>query len=63
MERNTVYNQTMELIESLEDQGKITIIRPIRQVEVGRMEKNTAKLSALYQEGYDIARSFIESLD
>ena len=59
MERNTVYNRTMDLIESLEDQGKITVIRPIRPVEVGRMEKDTAKLSALYQEGYDIANQLI----
>ena len=59
MERNTVYNRTMDLIESLEDQGKITVIRPIRPLEVGRMEKDTAKLSALYQEGYDIANSLI----
>lgn len=59
MERNTVYNRTMDLIESLEDQGKITVIRPIRPLEVGRMEKDTAELSALYQEGYDIANSLI----
>lgn len=59
MERNIVYNRTMDLIESLEDQGKITVIRPIRPVEVGRMEKDTAKLSALYQEGYDIANQLI----
>ena len=59
IERNIVYNRTMDLIESLEDQGKITVIRPIRPVEVGRMEKDTAKLSALYQEGYDIANQLI----
>ena len=59
MERNIVYNRTMDLIESLEDQGKITVIRPIRPVEVGRMEKDTAKLSALYQEGYDIASKLV----
>ena len=59
MERNIVYNRAMDLIESLEDQGKITVIRPIRPVEVGRMEKDTAKLSALYQEGYDIAMKLI----
>ena len=59
MERNIVYNRAMDLIESLEDQGKITVIRPIRPVEVGRMEKDTAKLSALYQEGYDIANKLI----
>ncbi len=58
-ERNTVYNQTMDMIERMEDEGKITAIRPVRPVEVGRMEKDTVKLAALYQEGYDIARKFI----
>lgn len=58
-QRNAVYNQTMDLIERLEDEGRITVIRPIRPVEVGRMEKDTAKLTMLYQEGYDIAISLI----
>ena len=58
-QRNAVYNQTMDLIERLENEGRITVIRPIRPVEVGRMEKDTAKLTMLYQEGYDIARSLI----
>lgn len=58
-QRNAVYNQTMDLIERLEDEGRIKVIRPIRPVEVGRMEKDTAKLTMLYQEGYDIARSLI----
>ena len=58
-QRNAVYNQTIDLIERLEDEGRITVIRPIRPVEVGRMEKDTAKLTMLYQEGYDIARSLI----
>ena len=58
-ERNAVYNRTMDLIERLEEDGRITVIRPIRPIEVGRMEKNTAKLSALYQEGYEIAKKVI----
>lgn len=53
--RNAVYNKTMDLIEKLEDEGKITVIRPTRPIDVSRMEKDTAKLAALYQEGYDIA--------
>lgn len=53
--RNAVYNRTMDLIESLEDEGRITVIRPVKPIEVGRMEKDTAKLAALYQEGYDLA--------
>lgn len=59
-ERNAVYNRTMDLIERLEDEGRMTVIRPLRPVEVGRMEKDTAKLTALYQEGYDIAEKLIE---
>ena len=51
-ERNDVYNRTMDLIEQLEDQGRITVIRPQKHVQVGRMEKDTAKLTALYEEGY-----------
>ena len=58
-ERNAVYNHTIDLIERLEEEGKITVIRPINPVEVGRMEKDTAKLRALYQEGYDIAEEVL----
>ena len=57
--RNAAYNRTMDLIERLEDNGKIMVIRPIRPIEVGRMEKNTDKLRTLYQEGYDIAQEFL----
>lgn len=59
--RNAEYNRTMELIEKLEDEGKILVIRPIKPIEVGRMEKDTDKLRALYQEGYDIAQQLIIS--
>ena len=55
-ERNAVYNRTMDLIERLEDEDRITVIRPVRPIEVGRMEKDTSKLSALYDEGYEEAR-------
>jgi predicted patatin/cPLA2 family phospholipase len=54
-ERNAIYNRTMNLIERLEDEGRITVIRPLKPVDVSRMEKDTDKLRALYQEGYDIA--------
>ena len=57
-DRNAVYNQTMDMIERLEEQGKITVIRPLKPVEVSRVEKDTDKLTALYQEGYDIAEQF-----
>ena len=58
-ERNATYNRTMDLIERLESEGKITVIRPLKPVEVGRMEKDTSKLRALYQEGYDVAKRLL----
>ena len=58
-DRNAAYNRTMDLIESLEAEGKITVIRPLKPVMVGRMEKDTAKLLALYQEGYEVAEKAI----
>ena len=60
-QRNAVYNKTMELIERLEDKGNILVIRPLKPIEVGRMEKNTDKLRDLYQEGYEIAEKLIAS--
>ena len=61
-QRNAVYNRTMDLIEKLEDEGRIIVIRPVKPVQVGRMEKDTAKLTALYDEGYEVASNFIASL-
>ena len=58
-ERNPTYNKTMDLIDHLEQEGKIIVIRPLRPIEVGRMEKDTSKLTDLYQEGYEIARKLI----
>lgn len=59
--RNAVYNQTMDMIEKLEAQGKALVIRPVEPVQVGRMEKDTDKLRALYQEGYDIAMRLLKT--
>lgn len=60
--RNLRYNQTMDLIERLEAEGRITVIRPINPVEVGRIEKDTAKLTALYQEGYSVASDLLNNI-
>ena len=60
-ERNAKYNKTMDFIEGLEEEGRITVIRPLKAIEVSRMEKDTAKLTALYEEGYEIAERIISS--
>jgi predicted patatin/cPLA2 family phospholipase len=53
--RNSIYNREIELVEELEGKGMITVIRPEKPIEVGRMERDTDKLMALYREGYDLA--------
>lgn len=53
--RNIRYNQDMELVDRLESEGKITVIRPEKPITVGRMERDTRKLLDLYNEGYECA--------
>ena len=53
--RNTIYNQQIEEVETREARGEIVVIRPERPIEVARMERDTRKLIALYDEGYACA--------
>lgn len=55
--RNQLYNDQLELIEQLEDLGNIFVIRPEKPIEVDRLEKDISKLSALYDEGYELAEN------
>ena len=52
--RHVVYNQQIDLIDRLEAEGKITCIRPMRPMEVGRIENDVEKLERLYEEGFAI---------
>lgn len=53
--RNAMYNKQMELVEKMENEGRVGVLRPVKPVEVGRIERDIDKLLALYQEGYDLA--------
>jgi predicted patatin/cPLA2 family phospholipase len=54
--RNKIYNEQLELVERLEDEGKIVVIRPEEPIVVGRMETNVRKLTDLYKQGYACAK-------
>lgn len=56
--RVEVYNRQLEMIERMEDEGSIVCLRPQREMEVGRIEKDTAKLERLYEEGFRIGEEF-----
>lgn len=53
--RNALYNEQISLVERLESEGKLLVIRPEKPIEVDRMERDTRKLLDLYDEGYDVA--------
>lgn len=53
--RSKLYNEQLDLVERLEDEGRIVVIRPLKPVQVDRIERNISKLSALYEEGYACA--------
>lgn len=63
-ERHLTYNNTLQYIEELQSQGKVFVIRPKQKSNVGRVEKDKAKLDALYEEGYRDAEScYLELLE
>lgn len=57
--RLEAYNKQMDLVDQLEAEGKAIVIRPELPVVVGRMEKDTAKLEALYEEGFMVGERFL----
>ncbi|SHI25939.1 Predicted phospholipase, patatin/cPLA2 family [Desulfosporosinus lacus DSM 15449] len=53
------YNETLDYIDHLEKEGKAVVIRPTKELEVGRLEKDPQKLHRLLQQGYeDTKRSY-----
>jgi predicted patatin/cPLA2 family phospholipase len=54
-QRNLLYNEQIALVEELEAQGRLTVIRPEKPISVDRMERDTSKLLNLYNEGYACA--------
>ena len=57
--RNKMYNEQISTIEQLEESGKLTVLRPQRPIEVGRMERDYRKLMSLYEEGYECASQIV----
>lgn len=60
--RHLHYNASLELVGQEEQKGRSFVIQPQRPVTIGRLEKDRGKLHALYQSGYEDARSQFERL-
>lgn len=55
--RNSLYNSQLDLIDKLEEEGSVFVIRPQKPIIVDRIEKDVNKLTALYKEGYECGMS------
>jgi predicted patatin/cPLA2 family phospholipase len=60
--RYKLYNDTLDYIEELESKNKVYVIRPSRNLKVGRVERNPEKLTQLYEVGYEDAKQDYERL-
>lgn len=56
------YNQTVEKIIQLENEGQIYVIRPHQALQIGRLEKNPEKFEEIYQAGLQDGMGAIEDL-
>ena len=54
--RYITYNETVQFLEEKEKEGSVFVIRPQKASQVGRIEKDRAKLETLYEEGYNDAK-------
>lgn len=56
--RDDNYNERIRQLETLEHDGRITLIRPSAHIPVGRLESNPAKLQAIYDLGVKDAQEY-----
>lgn len=60
--RNALYNDQLELVDRLEVEKKIIVIRPIEEITIQRIEKDISKLEHFYNHGYECAKQKLSSL-
>ena len=53
LRRPAVYNASLDLAAQMERAGSAFVLRPVRPLVVGRMERDLGRLEALYRQGYD----------
>lgn len=60
--RYQIYNDTVTYLENEEKEGNVFIIRPIKPLKVGRMERNPQRLEELYNQGYEDAEALVGNI-
>lgn len=62
LNRYSMYNETLDYIKKLENEGKVVVIRPSQELSVDRLERNPQKLESLFQNGYSDAKNCYEKI-
>lgn len=61
-DRHIAYNETVDYIEKKAADKELILIRPKEDIYIDRLEKDSDKLNALYNEGYKEAESQYEAM-
>lgn len=62
-QRHQIYNESIHFLMEEEKKGNVFIIAPTEKMNVGRVERNKAKLTYLYDQGYQDTRRLSDSLN
>lgn len=57
-----IYNETLKLIKKYENEGKIIVLRPSKNLNIARVEKNLKKLEAIHKLGVDDCTSSLAKI-
>lgn len=60
--RYNVYNETLQYIREMEEQGKVCVIRPLQSLKIGSIERDPKEMDRVYQEGRKAALMKIEEI-
>ena len=59
---NDRYNDTLDLLEQMEEEGKLFVIRPSKEIDISLLERNTENLGKLYREGVQDGENVLRAL-
>ena len=62
LNRHKMYNQEVEQLQNLEEKGEIFVIRPSRQINISKMEKDLGKVDEMYRLGREDAYQILENV-
>ncbi len=60
--RHFKYNDTLSLINELEEEGKVIVIRPKESLNIANLEKNKERIKAIYEMGYKDGLEYVDKV-